>query len=172
MDQGKGVAKSGPRDSIGIDNVLWSFSSCEILAQTKIDIMQHAVAKCPKVGISCKGFQIPLLLDSDSKVSLICQTYFKEHLLPRIQIPTGEKADAHALFNLTMAKMDIYMKKIYIELDISFMGLKVPNVGFLILEEPNSVLDKTSYKTSRHYRLEFDMAPLPGFHGKIWGRNF
>ena len=33
------------------------------------------------------------------------------------------------------------MKK-YIELDINFFGLKVPNVGFLILEEPNQVLNK------------------------------
>ena len=32
--------------------------------------------------------------------------------------------------------------KAYIELDINFLGLKVPNVGFLILEEPNRVLDK------------------------------
>ena len=33
------------------------------------------------------------------------------------------------------------MKK-YIELDINFMGLKVPKVGFLIINEPNRVLDK------------------------------
>ena len=33
------------------------------------------------------------------------------------------------------------MKK-YIELDVNFMGLKVPNVGFLIIDEPNRVLDK------------------------------
>ena len=33
------------------------------------------------------------------------------------------------------------MKK-YVELDINFWGLKVLNVGFLILEEPNQVLDK------------------------------
>ena len=33
------------------------------------------------------------------------------------------------------------MKK-YIELDVNFMGLKVLNVGFLIIDEPNRVLDK------------------------------
>ena len=32
--------------------------------------------------------------------------------------------------------------KKYVELDINFLGLKVLNVGFLILEEPNRVLDK------------------------------
>ena len=33
----------------------------------------------------------------------------------------------------------------YTELDISFLGLKVPSVGFLLLEEPSSVMD------SRHH---------------------
>ena len=46
---------------------------------------------------------IPLLLDSGSKASLICLAYFKEQLLPRIEIPTDEKADAHAFLNLTVA---------------------------------------------------------------------
>ena len=32
--------------------------------------------------------------------------------------------------------------RMYIELDISFFGLKVPNVGMLIAEELNQVLDK------------------------------
>ena len=32
--------------------------------------------------------------------------------------------------------------KTYIELDVNFLGLKVLNVGFLILEGPNRVLDK------------------------------
>ena len=40
----------------------------------------------------------------------------------------GEKSDAHMLFNLTVAN--------------DFLGLKVPNVGFLIIDEPNRVLDK------------------------------
>ena len=65
--------------------------------------MQWAVAKCPKVSISSKGVQISLLLDSGSEVSLICQSYFKENLLPRIETPAGEKADANILFNLMTA---------------------------------------------------------------------
>ena len=32
--------------------------------------------------------------------------------------------------------------KMYTELDLTFFGLKVPNVGVLIAEEPNQVLDK------------------------------
>ena len=45
--------------------------------------------------------QIPSLLDSGSEVSLIHSSHFKEHLLPKMETPTGDKLDAHILFNLT-----------------------------------------------------------------------
>ena len=47
-----------------------------ILADTKMEIMQCAVAKCPKVCISVHGIQIPSLLDSGSEVTLLRQSYF------------------------------------------------------------------------------------------------
>ena len=81
-----------------MENVLRSISSHGILAQDKIEIMQQAVAKCPKMSISSKGVQIPSLLDLGSEVSLIQHSHFKEHLLPKIEAPTGEKSDAHVLF--------------------------------------------------------------------------
>ena len=36
MDQGKGAAKSGPKDTTKIDIVLWSLSNQEILAQKSV----------------------------------------------------------------------------------------------------------------------------------------
>ena len=83
------------------------------------------------------GVQIPSLLDSGSEVSLIHYSHFKEHLLPKIETPTGEKLDAHILFNLTTVNDGQLPMKKYIELDINFMGLKVLKVGFLIIDEPN-----------------------------------
>ena len=111
------------------------------MVQTKID-MQQAVAKCPKVSTSSKGVQIPSLLDSGSEVSLICQSYFKEHMLPKIETPMGEKAYAHILFNLMAVNDGQLPMKTYLELDINFLGLKELNAGFLFLEEPNGVLDR------------------------------
>ena len=67
MDQGKGAAKSGPKDTTEIDSVLQSLSSHEILAQTKIDIMQQAVVKYHEVSIPCKGIQMQSLLDQAAK---------------------------------------------------------------------------------------------------------
>ena len=107
--------------------------------------MQQALAKCSKISISCKGVQMPSLLDLGSEVSLICHTYFKEHLLPRIEIPMGEKADALTLFNLTAANDGQLPIKMYTKFDINVFGLKVLNVSCLILEEPNSVLDRKNH---------------------------
>ena len=113
-----------------------------ILAKTKMEIMQCAVAKCPKVCISAYGIQIPSLLDSGSEVTLLWQLYFDQHILPKIKLATGEKANAHCLFKLTVANDGQMPIKMYTKLDLTFLGLKVPKVGVLIAEEPNQVLDK------------------------------
>ena len=109
--------------------------------------------------------------------SLICTSHTlkdTEHLMPRIETPTQVKKQmSHVLFNLMVANDGQLPVKTFVELEHHiFWGLKVPNVGFLILEEPHRVLErKISYKTSRHHRLEFNMACISSFCGKIWGRN-
>ena len=70
------------------------------------------------------------------------QSYFDQHILPKIKPATGEKANAHCLFKLTVANDGQMPIKMYTELDLTFLGLKVPKVGVLITEEPNQVLDK------------------------------
>ena len=54
----------------------------------------------------------------------------------------GKKSDAHILFNFTVANDGQLPVKKYVEIDVNFLGLKVLNVGFLILDELNTVLDK------------------------------
>ena len=119
-----------------------SIHSTSILAVTKLEIMQCAFAKSPKVCIKALGIQIPSLLDLGSEVTLLRQTYFEKHLLPKIQVATSEKANAHQLFHLTVANDGQLPVKMYMELDINFLGLKVPKVGILIVEDPSQVLDK------------------------------
>ena len=104
--------------------------------------MQHAVAECPKVYISTHGIQIPSLLDSGSEVTLLQKLYFDQHILQKIKLATGEKADAHCLFKLTVANDGQMPIKMYTKLDLTFLGLKVLKVGVLIAEEPNQVMDK------------------------------
>ena len=141
MDQSKGEIVSGPH-KYEEQCLKIQLQNTSISAKTKMEIMQCAVAKCPKVCISAHGFQIPSLLDSGSEVTLLWQSYFNQHILPKIKPATSEKADAHCLFELTVANDGQMPIKMYTELDLTFWGLKVPKVGVLIAEEPNQVLDK------------------------------
>ena len=103
MDQPKGEKESGPHPDNEEKVLILQLNNASILAETKIEIMQCAVAKCPKVCISAHGIQISSLLDSGSKVTLLWQSYFDKHILPKIKQASDEKADAHNLFELTVA---------------------------------------------------------------------
>ena len=137
-----GGNKSGPHKYSYEVDLIQSIHNASISSATKLEIMQCAVAKSPKLSISACGIQIPSLLDSGSKVTLLRQCYFDQHLLPKIKSATSEKADTHKLFNLTVINDGQLPVKMYTELDIMFLGLKVPNVGMLVVEDPSQVLDK------------------------------
>ena len=81
MDQTKAEKKSGPQTDHEEKDLIYQINNTSILAGTKIEIMQHAAAKCPKVCISTFGIQIPSLLDCGSKVTLLWQSYFNKHIL-------------------------------------------------------------------------------------------
>ena len=104
--------------------------------------MQWAVDKCSKVCISSYVIQIPSLLDSGSEVTLLWQSYFNKNILPKIKLVTGEKANAHTLFKLTVIDDGHMPMRMYTKLDLTFLWLKVPNISMLITEEPNQVLNK------------------------------
>ena len=140
-DQAAGGNDHGPHIDYETD-LIRHINSASILAETKLEIMQRAIARSPKVCINAHGIQIPSLLDSGSDVTLLRQAYFEKHLLPKIQEATGEKAEAHQLFHLTVTNNGQLPVKMYTELDINFLGLKVPNVGVLIVDDPTQVLEK------------------------------
>ena len=142
MDQPKGESESGPHPTNEEESLICQLRNASILAETKMEIMQCAVAKFSKVCISAHGIQIPSLLDSSSEVTLLWQSYFDHHILPKIKPATGEKANAYCLFKLTVANGGKMPIKMYTKLDLTFLGLKVLKVGILIAEEPNQVLDK------------------------------
>ena len=55
---------------------------------------------------------------------------------------TSEKAEAHQLFNLTVANDGQLPVKMYTKLNITVLGLKMLNVGVLVIDDPSQVLDK------------------------------
>ena len=97
MDHSGGVSKSGPNKTLNFEmEPIWSISSQAILAQTKMDIIQCVVVRCPKVCISCENVQIPFLLDSVTKVSLVRQSYFDKVLLSIVNSSSSVKVEAHS----------------------------------------------------------------------------
>ena len=92
-------------------------SSQQVSAQIKIEVMQRAMAMCPKVNVGCGRKRIPLLLDSGSQVTWIHQSFFEQEILPNIQPLDGEKAEAHQLFKLTATNHGKLTVSIYVELN-------------------------------------------------------
>ena len=89
LDQSDGEKVCGP-DQIdnpvterkGIVGLLEKISSQQVSAQVKIDVMQRAMATCPKINMGYGRKVIPSLLDSGSQVTLIHQSFFKQKILP------------------------------------------------------------------------------------------
>ena len=153
LDQSDGEKVCGPdqidymtKKNNGIVGLMEKISCQQVSAQVKIEVMQKAVATCPKINMGCGRKNIPSLLDSGSQVTLIHQSFFEQKILPHIEPTDGEKVKAHQLFQLTTAdngKLPIF---IYVELDLDFLGIVVSKVGVLITQEPNELL-KTCHKT-------------------------
>ena len=121
-------------------------SSQQVSAQVKIKVIQRAMAACPKINMGCGRKMIPSLLDSGSQVTLICQSFFEQEILPHIKTSNGEKAKVHQLFQLTAANNGKFPVSMYVELDLDFLGIVVPKVGVLITQEPDELLE-TCHKT-------------------------
>ena len=153
LDQSDGEKVCGP-DWIDITNtkrkgivgLIEKLSSQQVSAQVKIEVMQRAMATCPKINMGCRRKVTPSLLDSGSQVTLICQSFFEQEILPHIKPADGEKAKAHQLFQLTAANNGKLPVSMYVELDLDFLGIVVPKVGVLITQEPNELLE-TCHKT-------------------------
>ena len=87
------------------------------------------------------GLKVPPLLDSGSMVTLIREAYFNKHILPLLHGTTEELAEAHSLFWLSAANnQDMPVLK-YFEADVTILGFRVPSVVFLVVKDPNTVLE-------------------------------
>ena len=134
MDQSEGGKVCGPDQTDygkGMVGLIEKISSQQVSAQIKIEVMQRAVATCLKVNMGCRRKRIPSLLDSGSQVTLICQSFFEQEILSHIQPSDGEKAEAHQLFQLTVANHGKLPISMYVELHLDFWALLWQKLGFL-----------------------------------------
>ena len=99
----------------GIVGLIDKISIQQVSAQVKIEVMQRAMATCPKINMGCGRKKIPSVLDSGSQVTLICQSFLEQEILPNIEPLDGEKAKAHQLFKLTAANNGKLPISMYVE---------------------------------------------------------
>ena len=62
--------------------------------------MQQAVALCHEIVMPIKGKPTRSLLDSGSEVTLVNESYFKEHIEHRLLPSSGSYNNSHNLFSL------------------------------------------------------------------------
>ena len=118
-------------------------SSQQVSAQIKIEVIERAVATCLKVNMGCGRKRIPSMFDSGSQVTLICPEFFSDRKsCPIFNHLMGKGREPHQLFQLTSANNGKLPISMYVELDLDFLGIVVPEVGVLITQEPNEVLDQ------------------------------
>ena len=60
----------------------------------------------------------------------------------------------HSLFKLSAANNGVMPVSSYFEADINLLGFRVPKVGFLVVKDPNTLLEpQHAYTTSWCHRL-------------------
>ena len=110
-------------------------------SETKQKVMQTAVSQCPAIPIDLLGQKVPSLLDSGSMVILICEGYFTKNILPLLNNSTSELTKAHSLFWLSATNNEVIPVSKYFEADVTLPGFRIPWVGFLVVKDPNVLLE-------------------------------
>ena len=102
---------------------------------------KRAVSQCPSVPIEVLGQKVLSLLDSGSMVTLVHEGYFLTNILPLLQGSAGKLTEAHLLFQLSTANNEVMLVSKYFEANITILGFKIPWVGFLVVKDPNTLLE-------------------------------
>ena len=122
--------------------------SCKTLSDTnKIDIMQQAVAPCPEITMSIKGKSTRSLLDNGSEVTLINESYYKEHIEHPLLPSSGSYNNSHNLFSLRGVEEGHVPLSKHFECDIEVGGGQlVHRVGILVKKDKIPLVDSKGRK--------------------------
>ena len=123
------------------ESMLKTLSSNSVSNETKQPLLKRAVLQCPSITMEFFSLKVPSLLDSGSMVMLIRENYFNKYILPLLHVTVEELTEAHSLFQLSATNnQDMPVSK-YFEADILLLGFNVPSVGFLVVKDPNAILE-------------------------------
>ena len=74
-------------------------------------------------------------------VMLIHEGYFNKNILPLLKRSAGDLTEAHSLFRLSAANNEVMLVSRYFEADVTLLGFTIPHVGFLVVKDPNTLLE-------------------------------
>ena len=123
------------------EEMIQTLSSQAVNSDTKHKVMQRAVSQCSAIPMDLLGQKVPSLLDSGSMVTLICEGYFTKNIQPLLGKSSGKLAEAHSMFRLSAANNEVMPVSKYFEADITLLGFRIPWVGFLVVKDPNVLLE-------------------------------
>ena len=108
--------------------------------------MQQAVAPCPEIVMSIKGKPTRSLLDSGSEVTLVNESYYKEHIEHRLLPSSGSYNNSHNLFSLRGVEEGHVLLSKHFECDIEVGGQIVHHVGILVKKDKIPLVDSKGQK--------------------------
>ena len=142
--QGKGAAVDPmitPIPASRYKEMIQTLSSQAMSSDTKHKVMQRAVSQCPAIPMDLLGRMVPSLLNSGSMVTLIHEGYFTKNTQPLLGKSSCKMAEAHSMFWLSAANNEVMPVSKYFEADITLLGFRIPWVGFLVVKDPNVLLE-------------------------------
>ena len=108
--------------------------------------MQQAVAPCPEIVMSIKDKPTRSLLDSSSEVTLVNESYYKEHIEHRLLPSSGSYNNSHNLFSLRGVEEGHVPLSKHFECDIEVGGQLVHRVGILVKKDKIPLVDSKGRK--------------------------
>ena len=123
------------------EEILETLMNHAVSFETKQHVLNRAVSQCPSITIDILGQKMPSLLDSGSMVTLIREGYFIKNILPLLKKSAGDLTEAHSLFRLLAANNEVMPVSKYFEADVTLLGFTIPHVGFLVVKDPNTLLE-------------------------------
>ena len=108
--------------------------------------MQQVVAPCPEIIMSIKGKPTRSLLDSGSEVTLINESYYKEHIEHQFLPSSGSYNNLHNLFSLRGVEEGHVSLSKRFECDIEVGGQLVHRVGILVKKDKIPLVDSKDRK--------------------------
>ena len=74
-------------------------------------------------------------------MTLIREGYFVKNIQPLLNKSSSKLAEAHSMFWLSAANNKIMPVSKYFEADVTLLGFQIPHVGFLVVKDPNALLE-------------------------------